>query len=43
MKIYEFSKDSVLLILASEKYETGQYYSDYASFQKAVIERGREK
>ena len=43
MKIYEFSKDAVLLILASEKYETGQYYSDYASFQKAVIERGREK
>ena len=42
MEIYEFSEDAVLLVLASEKYETGQYYSDYTCFRKKVSERGRE-
>ena len=43
MKIHEFSQDAVLLILASEKYETGQYYNNYTDFQKAVIEKGEKK
>lgn len=34
--MYDFSPDSVLLVLASEHYDGGEYLRDYARFQQAV-------
>ena len=34
--MYDFSPDSVLLVLASEHYDGGEYLRDYAQFKAAV-------
>lgn len=40
--MYDFSKDSVLLVLASEHYDEGEYIRSYEEFEKIVkeLERG---
>ncbi len=35
--MYDFSSDSVLLVLASEHYDADEYIRDYAEFEKEVI------
>ena len=37
--MYDFSKDSVLLVLSSEVYDTREYIRDYEEFQKLVLVR----
>jgi dTDP-4-dehydrorhamnose 3,5-epimerase-like enzyme len=39
MEIYDFSSDSVLLVLASRKYEKNQYYEEYGEYCKAVFQK----
>lgn len=34
--MYDFSEDSVLLVLSSEKYDVGEYVRDYAEFIKTI-------
>ncbi len=36
-EMYDFSQDSVLLVLASEHYDANEYIRDYKLFQKEVI------
>ena len=38
--MYEFSEDSVLLVLASEHYDPTEYIRDYDEFVKAIKEEG---
>lgn len=35
MRTFDFEKEAVLLVLASEKYAKNQYYEDYKEFLKA--------
>ena len=35
-EMYDFSEDSVLLVLASEHYDAAEYIRDYSDFVKAV-------
>ncbi len=35
-EMYDFSEDSVLLVLASEKYDASEYISDYDDYVKEV-------
>lgn len=35
-EMYEFSEDSILLVLASEHYDAGEYIRDYGEFLKEV-------
>lgn len=35
--MYDFSPDSVLLVLASEHYDAGEYIRNYGDFQKEVM------
>lgn len=35
-EMYDFSSDSVLLVLASEHYDAGEYIRDYSEFLKVV-------
>lgn len=36
-EMYDFSKDSVLLCLASESYDSNEYIRDYNEFKKQII------
>lgn len=36
-EMYDFSSDSVLLVLASEHYDAGEYIRDYEDFQKEIV------
>lgn len=36
-EMYDFSSDSVLLVLASEHYDAGEYIRDYEDFQKEIL------
>ncbi len=38
--MYDFSADSVLLVLASEAYDPGEYIRDYSTFLRKVQSRG---
>lgn len=37
MRTFDFDKDAVLLVLASERYEKNQYYEVYEEFVEAVF------
>lgn len=39
--MYDFSQDSVLLVLASEHYDGGEYIRDYGEFLKEVKGNGK--
>ena len=41
--MYDFSKDSVLLVLSSEVYDVKEYIRNYVEFQKLVVSRGSKK
>lgn len=41
--MYDFSEDSVLLVLASEHYDNNEYIRDYACFEQEIIAKGAEK
>ena len=44
MDMYDFSEDSVLLVLSSEHYDPEEYIRDYDTFVKMVqTEEKREK
>ena len=34
--MYDFSKDSILLVIASEPYDAGEYIKDYKEFERIV-------
>lgn len=36
-EMYDFSEDSVLLVLASEHYDTEEYIRDYDEFEKIIV------
>ncbi|MDD2992315.1 MAG: FdtA/QdtA family cupin domain-containing protein [Pygmaiobacter sp.] len=38
--MYDFSPDSVLLVLASEHYDSAEYIRDYDTFEKEVNQNG---
>lgn len=37
-EMYDFSPDSVLLVLASEHYDAGEYIRDYEDFKREIME-----
>ena len=37
--MYNFSKDSILLVLSSEKYDFNEYIKDYDKFKKLIFEK----
>jgi dTDP-4-dehydrorhamnose 3,5-epimerase-like enzyme len=39
-EMFEFSKDAVLLVLASKKYDEGDYYREYSDFENAFFSKG---
>lgn len=39
MRTFDFEKEAVLLVLASEKYEKNQYYEEYEAFFNAKTEK----
>lgn len=41
--MYDFSEDSVLLVLASEHYDNSEYIRDYACFEQEVLSKDSEK
>ncbi len=41
-EMYDFSKDSVLLCLASTTYDAGEYIRDYDEFVKIIREENKE-
>lgn len=42
-EMFEFSKDAVLLVLASRKYDEKDYYRDYEVYEKAYMAQRRGK
>ena len=38
--MYDFSKDSVLLVLASEHYDSTEYIRDYGEYKRIIEEEG---
>ncbi len=40
--MYDFSEDSVLLVLASEHYDPKEYIRDYSVFKQEVNEKGNQ-
>ncbi len=40
--MYDFSEDSVLLVLASEHYDGAEYIRDYEEFKKVISEQNNE-
>lgn len=41
--MYDFSEDSVLLVLSSEHYDSSEYIRDYDEFIKCIKEESRDK
>lgn len=41
-EMYDFSEDSVLLVLASTHYDSGEYISDYDEWKNQILEEKRE-
>ncbi|MGN1393761.1 MAG: sugar 3,4-ketoisomerase [Succinivibrionaceae bacterium] len=39
--MYDFSEDSVLLVLASELYDSSEYIRDYSEFEKIIKEENK--
>lgn len=40
--MYDFSEDSVLLVIASEHYDAGEYIRDFDEFTRIIAERERD-
>jgi len=42
-EMFDFTKDAVLLVLASRKYDEKDYYRDYEIYEKAYMAQRRGK
>lgn len=42
-EMYDFSEDSVLLVLASEHYDNSEYIRDYSMYEKEIAEQLNNK